>query len=137
MNCFAHNASAIAVGICKHCQKGVCIDCVEFVNASISCKDPYCKVNIQEEDQCIEKTKKAYKIGKYTADLWSGLYSMVVNIAFISYCIYHFKNTAYSGFELFMVLGSILILTGTLFIVLENFYRNIKAKRNVRKHDLP
>lgn len=38
MNCYYH-PSQPAVGICKHCQRGVCVDCAALADDSIACKD--------------------------------------------------------------------------------------------------
>lgn len=36
MNCFIHN-SAPAIGICKHCQKGLCSQCATDTGAGLAC----------------------------------------------------------------------------------------------------
>ena len=36
MNCYTH-AEAAAVGICKHCLRGVCADCATMVEGAVSC----------------------------------------------------------------------------------------------------
>ena len=38
MNCYYHPDQP-AVGICKHCQRGLCADCVAEVDDSLACKD--------------------------------------------------------------------------------------------------
>jgi hypothetical protein len=37
MKCYNHN-DVDAVGICKHCQKGLCKECIEEVDRSLACK---------------------------------------------------------------------------------------------------
>ncbi len=38
MVCFYHPKEP-AVGLCKHCQRGLCIDCAMLVNDSLACKN--------------------------------------------------------------------------------------------------
>ena len=38
MQCFRHPERA-AVGICKHCQRGLCPDCVALVDDILACRD--------------------------------------------------------------------------------------------------
>ena len=38
MNCYYH-PNQPAVGICKHCQRGLCTDCIAEVDDSLACKD--------------------------------------------------------------------------------------------------
>jgi sulfite exporter TauE/SafE len=38
MNCYYH-PNQPAVGICKHCQRGLCTDCLVEVDDSLACKD--------------------------------------------------------------------------------------------------
>ena len=38
MNCYYH-PSQPAIGICKHCQRGLCADCAAEVEDSLACKD--------------------------------------------------------------------------------------------------
>jgi sulfite exporter TauE/SafE len=38
MNCFYHPDKP-AVGLCKHCQRGLCSDCASLVDDSLACKD--------------------------------------------------------------------------------------------------
>lgn len=38
MNCYYH-PNQPAVGVCKHCQRGLCIACAMDVDGSLACKD--------------------------------------------------------------------------------------------------
>ena len=38
MNCYYH-PNQPAVGLCKHCQRGLCLDCAADVDGSLACKD--------------------------------------------------------------------------------------------------
>ena len=38
MNCFYHPDTP-AIGLCKHCQRGLCSDCATLVDDSLACKN--------------------------------------------------------------------------------------------------
>ena len=38
MNCFYHPDKP-AIGLCKHCQRGLCSDCAALVDDTLACKD--------------------------------------------------------------------------------------------------
>jgi hypothetical protein len=38
MNCYYH-PNQPAVGLCKHCQRGLCIECAADVDGSLACKE--------------------------------------------------------------------------------------------------
>lgn len=38
MNCFYHPDKP-AIGLCKHCQRGLCSDCATLVNDTLACKN--------------------------------------------------------------------------------------------------
>jgi len=38
MNCYYH-PNQPAVGACKHCQRGLCLECISEVDDSLACKD--------------------------------------------------------------------------------------------------
>lgn len=38
MNCYYHPTQP-AAGLCKHCQRGLCLECAADVNGSLACKD--------------------------------------------------------------------------------------------------
>ena len=61
MICFYHPDKP-AVGICKHCQRGLCSDCATFVDDVLACKDKHeMQVNelIELSKQDILKSKRA------------------------------------------------------------------------------
>jgi len=49
MNCFYHRDKP-AVGLCKHCQRGLCLDCAAIVDDVIACKDRH-----EEEVMALEE----------------------------------------------------------------------------------
>ena len=38
MNCYYH-PDKVALGTCKHCQRGLCRDCISEIDESLACKD--------------------------------------------------------------------------------------------------
>jgi hypothetical protein len=61
MNCYNHH-SKVSVGFCKHCAKGLCVDCThEIQNIGLACSNTYCieriKINHQALDQSLQITK--------------------------------------------------------------------------------
>ena len=38
MNCFYHQ-NKVAIGICKYCQRGLCVDCVAHAGDSLACRN--------------------------------------------------------------------------------------------------
>lgn len=54
MMCFNHH-SKNSVGICKHCGRGLCVDCVSPVQGSVACKGR-CEDHVMRLDQFINKT---------------------------------------------------------------------------------
>lgn len=58
MKCFNHNESD-AVGQCKHCSKGLCMDCVADLGNGLACKDVH-ENEVEILNSLIENNKKVY-----------------------------------------------------------------------------
>ncbi len=58
MKCYRHQ-DRDAVGICKSCQKGLCIDCAAEVNPGLACKGE-CEKRAQELADIVARTVKDY-----------------------------------------------------------------------------
>lgn len=65
MNCFTHPQAAI--GICKHCGRGLCHDCVVEVELSLACKSR-CEAHVAALNELLDRGKTAYQktAGAYT-----------------------------------------------------------------------
>lgn len=64
MHCFNH-AEKDAVGICRSCGRGVCLECchnsgMTFLSCSANCAEKG-----QAMDEMTEKTEKFYRVGRY------------------------------------------------------------------------
>jgi hypothetical protein len=58
MNCFSH-PDVPAVGICKSCHKGLCVECAAEVTNGIACKDR-CEPEAEALNVIVQKSKTAY-----------------------------------------------------------------------------
>jgi hypothetical protein len=107
MKCFYH-PKADAVGICKHCQKGLCHDCVVDWGNGISCAG-----------RCEEEARAAYETASRTQALYattgqiyagSGLGSAAFGVIFI-------VASSFLGLRelsLFLIPAGILLILGGL-----------------------
>jgi hypothetical protein len=61
MQCFSHR-SAVAVGVCRACGRGVCPDCARQGAFGIVCSDP-CAEFVATQIEMIERAKRVYAMG--------------------------------------------------------------------------
>lgn len=59
MNCFYH-PKIVAVGICRNCQKGLCLECAADLKNGIACKGK-CEREVTDIIEMIQRNKKAYE----------------------------------------------------------------------------
>ena len=59
VKCFNHHESD-ALGVCKHCQKGICSKCVTLVDNSMSCKGA-CEKEVAAYNYMMNKANRVYK----------------------------------------------------------------------------
>ncbi len=59
MNCFYHPQS-VAVGICRNCQKGLCVECAVDLKNGLACKNK-CEGEVTDVISMIQRNKKAYE----------------------------------------------------------------------------
>lgn len=116
MNCFYHPDKP-AVGICKSCSKGLCIDCAADLDHGIACKGKH-EQQVEDIKVIVEGNARAYKAApktSKTAPLFSflmgsvfalfgyfkggGFYNMsfMLGCIFIAFAIYNFVRS----FELY------------------------------------
>ena len=91
MKCFYHN-DMDAVGICKSCKKGLCIDCAVDLGKGLACKN-YCEEDVkrlidisQDNIQYVSNTSKILRssktVGPTTSKIFIafGIISIIVSI---------------------------------------------------------
>jgi hypothetical protein len=77
MICFSHNDKQ-SVGLCKSCNKAVCIDCVIEYPKGLACSVE-CEKDAKELTEMNERGKKLYGIGEYkTNKLASGVWIWLI-----------------------------------------------------------
>lgn len=59
MQCFSHQQNA-AIGICAHCGKGICAECVTDTGTGLACS-PGCETQIEFKRSISELQKRAVK----------------------------------------------------------------------------
>ena len=113
MKCFNHNDQD-AVGVCKHCQKGVCTNCCTLIDGTVSCLGS-CEAEVASINYIMEKSKGVYKnLDKH----WGP--ATVINgfsgVLFLGLGIYTFKiGNIFSYFLL--GLGVIMVAGGVLSVI--------------------
>lgn len=106
MKCY-HTPEHDAVGICKNCNKGLCINCLTEVNNSIACTST-CIEEVIELDKLINRNKTSYKSTSDAYKKNAYIYGSL-GIAFI---IFGLKFEGSIGF--FSITGAIFII-GAIF----------------------
>jgi hypothetical protein len=92
MNCFYHPEKE-AVGICKNCNKGLCITCVSEVTNGIACKGK-CEQEVEMINELIQRQKPSFKRLRSSHNQNSILFGLL-GIVFISIGLFldHEKNS--------------------------------------------
>ena len=123
MKCFNHNDQE-SVGICKGCNKAVCVSCAIDTGRGLSCSE-VCSKEIAEQNQIVDKSKQIYGIGKNPTLMPTGL------------LLYFFFGFAFSGFGVYqsMRVGSsqwFLLVMGIGFLVIGTigWYKNRNLNLN-------
>ena len=61
MNCFSHQNEP-AIGICKACQKAVCVSCAIDTGRGLACSAE-CENEVKALNMIVDKSKQIYSIG--------------------------------------------------------------------------
>ena len=118
MNCYCH-PNQPAVGICKHCQRGLCMDCAAEVDDSLACKDRH-EEQVGEINQLLERNLlQAKRVGS----------SYRRNAVF-----YFLSGTLFAGFGLYQLRFAGLQALFLLFIGLFLLYAAIANFLEGRKY---
>ena len=123
MRCYNH-AGATAVGICKSCQKAVCITCVIDTGRGIACSEE-CETEVEELNQIVDRSKQIYGIGTTKQVLPTHVIMFAIfGILFLVFGminVFYAENPDYFS----AVMGA-----GFLFLALFSWLRNRKARIN-------
>lgn len=105
MNCFNHNELS-AIGICKHCNKGICQNCLSDTGNGLTCKG-HCTKEVIAINKLIEYNKK---VVKGTSGNWKS--SAILFIAMG--CLFILTTVLYFGkFDpFFSLMGTIFLVYG-------------------------
>lgn len=116
MNCFNHNETA-AVGICKHCNKGICPDCLKDTGDGIACKG-HCFDEVKMINDLINHNKK---VAKGTTSNWmtSGLLYLFLGLIFLlTTVLYHRKIDPFLS-----AIGTLSIIYGIYAMIKSKSYK--------------
>lgn len=116
MNCFNHNEKQ-ALGICKHCNKGICMECLTDLGDGLACTAT-CIEEVQTINKLINHNKKA---SKTTTGTWkmTGAFYMVVGTLFMTTSIFYFRKP-----DVFLIgLGLIFVLFGLYSVLKSRIYK--------------
>lgn len=119
MNCFYHPKKS-AVGICKHCQRGLCADCAALVNDSLACKDRHEEQVRLLEQMTARNILQAERIG--SSYLRNAIFYGLVGLAFTGFGFWQLNWLGLQA-ALFMVLGIFLLFAAGM-----NFAESRKYK---------
>ena len=112
MNCYNHNELS-ALGICKHCNKGICQNCLTDTGDGLACKG-HCTEEVIAINQMINHNKKLVKgtSGNFKS---AGVLYVVMGVIFLSVSLFYFRRidplTTSMG-VLFLVYGLYSLLKG-------------------------
>ena len=119
MNCYYHPDQP-AVGVCKHCQRGLCAEDAALVDDSLACKGRH-ENEVREMNQWMARNiLQSKRIGSvYNRN---AIFYSLVGAAFTGYGIYQVRWTGLQGLFL-LIVGLFLLFAAGL-----NFFEGRKYK---------
>lgn len=88
MNCYYH-PNQTAVGICKHCQRGVCIACATDVEGSLACKDRHEEQVLALDSLTARNLFQAKRVGSVYSR--NAIFYFLVGVLFAGFGLYQFR----------------------------------------------
>ena len=116
MKCFNH-PDIDAVGICKNCNKGLCMDCLTEVENGIACTST-CVEEVKLVNSLINRSKKSYRTAS-GAHMKNAFIYAVMGIVFI---IFGLSNERLTWF--LSVLGILFLVGAGLSFITANKYKS-------------
>lgn len=118
MKCFYHHDNESS-GICKNCNKGICVECITELDNGIACKNR-CEDEVLAVNQIIDRGKTSYrKTG--SAFSQNSLLYFLMGVSFIVFGIFAVpRNASFYWFSI--VFGGVCIIGAILnFITSQRF----------------
>ena len=119
MNCYYH-PNQPAVGLCKHCQRGLCIACAADVDGSLACKERH-----EEQVRALEAltTRNLLQAGRVgSVYRRNAIFYFLVGILFAGFGLYQLP---FAGLQAIFLL---LIGFFLLYAAIANFLESRKYK---------
>lgn len=110
MNCFNHQTVS-AIGNCKACAKGLCIDCATDLGHGLACKGLH-EERVNDLEMIISKNATAFKDASKNIYIMPVFY-LFMGLVFCGYSIYNGGSIT----EFSFVMGAGFIVFGTILLV--------------------
>lgn len=100
MVCYYHPDKP-AVGICKHCQRGLCVDCAAEVGDSLACKGRH-EQQVRDLDGLFQRNiLQSKRVGSVYSR--NAVFYFLNGVAFIAFGIYEVRWAGLQGVFLLMI----------------------------------
>ena len=110
MNCFYHRDKE-AIGLCKHCSKGLCTDCATDLGHGLACKNKH-ESEVENIDMIISKNVKNYAAAPKNV-LIAPLFYLLAGIVFAGFG--YFSRGGMT--DLPFILGVVFIIFGVVMLI--------------------
>jgi hypothetical protein len=111
MNCYTHN-DAPAIGICKHCNKGICLSCCADTGAGLACRAS-CVEEVEGLNRLIHRNKQTTAFQRRNAYLFPAFFGLSGLLFFI----FGITSEGRAGFAAVMGVGFMLFAVVYAYIV--------------------
>lgn len=123
MKCYSH-FNKEAVGMCKSCNKGICVDCSIDTGFGLACQGS-CEQEVSEIHELVERNKQIYSIGTKAPLIPSGaMVYLFFTLMFYGWAVFRYINLG------FIDIFALIMGTGFCLIGVYVIYKNRKLKLN-------
>ncbi len=109
MNCFYHPALP-AIGVCKYCQRGLCLDCAALVDDVLACKNRHEDAIHKLEQLAARSLFQSKRVG--SVYMRNAIFYALVGAAFAGFGLWQLKWLGLQA-ALFILLGVFLLYAAT------------------------
>lgn len=114
MQCFAHPSTS-AVAVCKHCAKGLCLECCTDTGYGMSCQGA-CEGEVKLVRDIIQRGQSAYQ---KTASVYLRAVVLYFALALVFFgLIFYFRDTIPREVKFLLAGGGTVFLLGAFFNVI-------------------